>query len=158
MEVKRRSACVCFSGSVCVCQHRRLSRGDGHPPADSQRANYGIIRREREGGHMCRVSATPTTRKHTHTHTPVKAQCWRFRSKKRGSQRSRSPIAWLRAGAVWAERQFPADDPRSQSLRPGSPSIRGGVAGVIEPPVCASITAHVGPVRSRCGRAGVIRP
>lgn len=59
LEVKRRLVCVCFSGSVCVCQHRRLSRGDGRPPADSQRANYGIIRRER--GHMCGAAATPTT-------------------------------------------------------------------------------------------------
>lgn len=64
LGVKRRSVCVCFPGSVCVCQHRRLSRGDARPPADSQRANYRIIRRER--GHMCRVASAPTT--HTHTH------------------------------------------------------------------------------------------
>ncbi|KAI7799249.1 hypothetical protein IRJ41_020624, partial [Triplophysa rosa] len=93
---------------------------------------------------MCSVSATPTT--HTHPLRLKEGPSVGGIVPKKGSQRSCSPIASLRAGAGWAERQFPADDPCSQSLRPGSPSIqggasRGGVAcgrgAVIEPPVCA---------------------
>lgn len=123
LEVKRRSVCVCFPGSVCVCQHRRLSRGDARPPADSQRANYRIIRRER--GHMCGVASAPTT--HTHTHTLRRAHVkGGLVPKKRGSQRSLSPVRTPIAGAEGAERPFPADDPRSQSLRPRSPSIPDG--------------------------------
>lgn len=87
--------CVFVFLGLCVSVNTDGSQGgDGHPPADSQRANYRIIRREREGGHMCDVSATPTT----HAHTPVTAErgsrarpphamsVWGYRSKKR-SQR-----------------------------------------------------------------------
>lgn len=79
---------------------------------------------------MCSVSATPTTHANTHPLRLREGPGVGGTVPKKGSQRSRSPIASLRAGAGWAERQFPADDPRSQSLRPGSPSIRGGASRV----------------------------
>lgn len=144
LEVKRRLVCVCFSGSVCVCQHRRLSRGDGRPPADSQRANYGIIRRER--GHMCGAAATPTT----HTRYGV-LMLEGVSFQKRGVPkvpRARPHTYRIPLRRCWGGGETISS--RWSSLtKPAAPqSINTRRETVIEPPV-GSIYHR--PVRSRCG-------